>query len=281
MHDERRVADGRMGEDADGIAPVRPAAAREGGVAQGHAHVEGDGGVEAEGLGEAVLEVAHGLEVRVGRGATIGAEVGGDFGPEAGDDGWVAGELVEEPREGGGGGVAPREQDGDELVADDGAIAREAGQGVQEGVAGIGAVFLVQLGGGEVEGAVDVRVYEGVDGFEGGVEAAAGDEAVHGSAEVGWLVVGGRVGYAEEGGGGREVGSPGAGDDVLHTLHFGKGFGELGLRVAEAVDARAKEEVGCCVQRVSVFGVAYISPCPLDIVLCPPPPLPPPQRRQT
>lgn len=70
---------------------------------------------------------------------------------------------------------------------------------------------------------------------------------------------------------GGKLGSPGAGDDVLHTLHFGKGFGELGLRVAEAVDARAKEEVGCCVQRVSVFGVAYISPCPLDIVLWPPP----------
>lgn len=95
MHDERRVADGRMGEDADGIAPVRPAAAREGGVAQGHAHVEGDGGVEAEGLGEAVVEVAHGLEVCVGRGAR--AEVGGDFGAEAGDDVRVARELVEEP----------------------------------------------------------------------------------------------------------------------------------------------------------------------------------------
>ena len=58
-----------------------------------------------------------------------------DFGAEARHDGWVAGELVEEPGEGGGGGVAAGEQDGDELVANDLAIAREAGQGVQEGVA--------------------------------------------------------------------------------------------------------------------------------------------------
>jgi len=63
------------------------------------------------------------------------------------------------------------------------------------------------------------------------------------------LVVVGRV----EGGKGGRVGSPGAGDNVLHTLHFGKGFGELSLRVAEAVDARAEEEVGCCVQGVSVM----------------------------
>lgn len=55
---------------------------------------------------------------------------------------------------------------------------------MQEGVGGgvVGGGFLGELGGGEAQGAVDVGVYEGVDGLEGGVEAAAGDESVHGSA---------------------------------------------------------------------------------------------------
>ena len=110
---------------------------------------ERDGRIQAERLVEDVLEIGHGFEVGVGRGATGWAEVGEDFGAQATHNVRVAGELEEGPGQGGGGGVAAGEQDGDELVADHGAVAREAGQGVQEGVAGVGLCFLFQLVGRE------------------------------------------------------------------------------------------------------------------------------------
>lgn len=185
------------------------------------------------------MKISHGFEIGVGRGAAVRAEVGVDFGPEARHDGRVAGELVEEPGEGGGGGVAAGEQDGDELVANDLAIAREAGEGVQEGVARVRLCFLFEFFWGEAQGLLDVRVHEGVEDLEVGVEAAAGDEAVHGSA---WGEISAKDRYVCGGrlGGGEEVGLPGSSDDVLHPLHFGKGLGELGLRVVEAVDARSE-----------------------------------------
>ena len=54
---------------------------------------------------------------------------------EGGDDFGVLGERVEEPGEGDGGCVAACEEDSDELVAKDGAVAGVGGEGVQEGVA--------------------------------------------------------------------------------------------------------------------------------------------------
>lgn len=178
VHDEGGVADGGVLEDGDGLGAVGPAAAGEGGVAQGEADVEGDRGVQAERLVEDVAEVGHALEVLVGGGA-VGAHGVEDLGAQAADGGRVAAELVHGPAEGGGGGVAAGEEDGHHLVAEDLGVAGEAGEGVEEGVAGVvlAGVAELELGGAEAEGALDVAVDEAVHGGQAGPVAGLGDEA--------------------------------------------------------------------------------------------------------
>ena len=95
-----------------------------------------------------MLEIAHGFEVGVGRGSG-GAQTVEDFGAESGDDARVPREFVEDPGQCGGGGVAAGEEDGDELVPDNGPVAREGGEGVQEGVAAVGFCFLFEFLRGE------------------------------------------------------------------------------------------------------------------------------------
>ena len=218
LEDERAVADRRVFEDGEGLRAVGPAAAGERRVGQRDADVVGDDGVEAQRLVERVLQVAHGFEVLVGglRGG-VGAEGGVDFAAERGDDVGVLGEGVEEPGEGHGGCVAAREEDGDQLVAQHGAVARVGGQRVQEGVALVGLGFGFEFRGREREGLVDVLFDEGVEDFQALVEAFLGHEGLRGAS---------------------------AGDDGLHVLDFSESVRELGLGVLEAVDAVAEEEVG-------------------------------------
>lgn len=76
----------------------------------------------------------------------------------------MARELVQREAEGRGRRVAAREEDREDLVAQDGPVAREARDGVQEGVVTVGLGLGGELLRGEAEGALDVVVDEGVDG---------------------------------------------------------------------------------------------------------------------
>lgn len=129
------------------------------------------------------------------------------------------------------------------MVADDFAVAREAGQGVQEGVAVVGLGFLFEFFGREAQGVVDVGVDEGVERFDSGEEGAAGDEPVEGSLDA--RLARGLVTSASH------VCSPRTCDDVLHSLDFGEGFSKLDLRVVQAVYAPAQKEIRDGVQGVS------------------------------
>ena len=182
LHQQGRVPDGGILADADGLQAVGPAAVRQRGVVQGQADVEGHARVQAQRLAEDVLQVAHVFQVVVG-GGRAGAEAGEDLGAEGADDGRVGGELVEEPGEHGGGGVAAGEEDGYDLVADGGAVAGEAREGVQEGVAGGGFGFGFEVGGRQAQGVVDVGGYEGVEDFDAREEGAAGGEPVEGAGD--------------------------------------------------------------------------------------------------
>lgn len=161
LHQKRGVAHGRVFADADRLEAVGAAAVGKRGVVKGQSDVEGDAGIEAERLAHDVLQVAHVLQVVVRR-RLVGADALEDLATQLGYDFRVVGELVEEPGEHGGGGVAAREEDADDLVADDLAVAREARQGVQEGVAVVGFGFLFEFLGGKAQGVVDVGVDEGV-----------------------------------------------------------------------------------------------------------------------
>ena len=121
---------------AMGAVPSGPPPRGERGVRESYAHVVGDDGVETQGFVEGVLQVAHGFEVVVGRFCgRVRAERAVDFAAQGGHDFRVAGQRVEEPGERYCGRVAAGEEDGDELVAQHGAVARVRGQRVQEGVA--------------------------------------------------------------------------------------------------------------------------------------------------
>lgn len=113
----------------------------------------------------------------------------------------VPGKLIDSPRQRRRRGVTSGEEDCDDLVAQELAVAGEAGKGVEEVVA---LVFVLGLGGefggGEAQGTVDVEVYEAVDGVEAGPEFCFGDEAAE---------------------------FRGAGYDVLDVLDTVKSFGEL------------------------------------------------------
>lgn len=161
LHQKGRVPHRRIFADADGLEAVRPAAVGKSGIMKGESDVERDARIEAEGLAHDMLQVAHVLQVFVRR-RLGGADALEDLAAQLGDDFGVVGQLVEEPGEHGGGGVAAGEEDGHDLVADDLAVAREAGQGVQEGVAVVGLGFLFEFFGGEAQGVVDVGVDEGV-----------------------------------------------------------------------------------------------------------------------
>lgn len=95
---------------------------------------------------------------------------------EFSDDLRVAAELEDGEGEGSSGGVATGEEDSDELVADDFAVAGVGGEGVAESVAFRGFCFLVEFGLVKVEDALDVGADEGIDNFEAGAEFAAGEQ---------------------------------------------------------------------------------------------------------
>ena len=201
---------------------------------QRHAHVERHRGIQAHGLVDGVLEVGHILQILVRRRA-VRAQALQDLTAQLRDGVGVTAELENGEGQGAGGGVAAGEQDGDELVADDFAIAGVGGQGVAEGVALCGFGLLVEFGLVKAEDALDVGVDKGVDDFEAGAELAAGKK----------LDDEGAGGLLEGGGMGRDgVGLPSAGEHVLETLDFTKGGCEFGVWVIQAVDTLAEEELG-------------------------------------
>lgn len=177
LHQKRRVPHRRVFPDADRLQAVGAAAMGKRGIVEGQSHIERHARVEAEGLAHDVLQVADILQVIVGWGFG-GPDALEDVAAQLGDYLRVGGELVEEPGEHGGGGVAAGEEDADDLVADDGAVAREACEGVQEGVAGGGFGFLFKFGGREAQRVLDVGVNEGVEDFDAGEEGPPRDEPV-------------------------------------------------------------------------------------------------------
>ena len=130
----------------------------------------------------------------------------------------MARELVECPAERAGCRVAAGQQHGDELVAEDGAVTGEGGEGVQEGVTFFGFGFGLKLGGGETEGVFDVGRYEGVYYSEPGAKGFAGEENIERSDLQHQFVV------LDEG---RERNVPSSGNNVLHPLHLIKRIRKL------------------------------------------------------
>jgi hypothetical protein len=125
-------------------------------------------------------EIAHTFEIIIARltGRTDTIE---DFIAEFTEYSRVRGEFVEEPGESDGGGVAAGEEDGDELVAKDGAVASVGGDCMEEGVALVGFGEFFEFIRGEGEGLVDDAVGEFVEHCEAGIEGFLGDEGADGA----------------------------------------------------------------------------------------------------
>lgn len=115
----------------------------------------------------------------------MGADGAEDLLAEFVDDLWVLGKFMEEEGEGAGGGVAAGEEDGDDLVADDFAVASGVGEGVKEGL--VLRVFETRWVEGEA--LRDDWLDEVVHYFEAFPEGFAVEEAVEG-ADAGDLVLG-------------------------------------------------------------------------------------------
>lgn len=91
-----------------------------------------------------MCEVAHGFEMVVGR-FFIRADDGENLLSELVDDFRMCAEFVEEPGEGASGGIAAGEEYGDELVAEDRAVACVASESVQKGEAFVRLGLLLEF----------------------------------------------------------------------------------------------------------------------------------------
>lgn len=169
LHDERRVADGRALGNRNGLRAVGPAADRQRRVRQRDADVVRHHGVQAQRLVHDVLQVLHVLEVLVRRGA-VAADVLHDLGAQRREHGGLLREVVQDPGQGAGGGVAAREERRDELVAQRLSVPGVGRDGVEEGVAFVVVGFFFEFLRREGEGLVDVHVHEVVQHAERRVE---------------------------------------------------------------------------------------------------------------
>jgi len=177
VHDVDAVVDLLPRAEVNGISTLGSTAGGQGSSARGAAAVDGNHGPETEGFPQHVLEGLAGFQAGEGDAVVVGAggsvrvvrAEGGDDGvAQRGEGGRVPEEQVEEPGEEGGGGVAAREQDVQELSAEFEGVAGLLRQGFKEDVllllALIGRLGVFGLGAlGQRQS--DVVVHELVHGF--------------------------------------------------------------------------------------------------------------------
>lgn len=119
MKIQRRITNNRILPHPHGCEPIRASSARERGILEREPHVERDGGVEAQSLADAMLEVWHiGLEIVI-RWRFMRSDLFEDLVAELAIYVGVGGEFFEEEGEGAGCGVSACEEDVYDLIADD------------------------------------------------------------------------------------------------------------------------------------------------------------------
>lgn len=199
LHEERRVRNGRVLEHGQRLGAVGATTTRQRGVLERQAHIKRHGGIKTECLVDDGLEVRHVLDILV-RGWVRGADSLENLAAELGDAFRVAAQLVQGPRECAGRGIATGKEDGNDLVAEDLAVAGKAGKSVQESVALLRLCVLAQLIRAEEQGLVNEVVDKVVNGVESAPECSLGNE---------WTEVTGSC------------------EDILDVLDVVEGFGKL------------------------------------------------------
>ena len=145
-----------------------------------------------------MLQISHALQIIVGWGA-VGAHCPEDFLTELVDDLRVLAQLVEEEGESASGGVTARKEDGNDLVADDLAVARGVRKSVEErlilGIFETGRVEREALGDNWLDEIIhDTQPFPEGFAIEEAVEGAGTGNLILGDNEVslgffrnGWL----------------------------------------------------------------------------------------------